>query len=137
MAHEKAYLVCENMCMVEGISKEDFKVIHGSFLIPTTETSIIYNKTIDYPEGFDIDNSFVVGFNCAVLGGSQGAPNISFYGNNEVSFDEEGEGDKQFNIYLKNDKIYISISNPNQTHYPTDRIYYTIILMNLSTKIPG
>lgn len=85
MAHEKVYVVCENMCMEEGMTKEqinsglnaksntdhnhdsrykqinDFAVITGTIQMPeanaqTTTGSI----NVNYPTGFTKDNCIVI-----------------------------------------------------------------------------
>lgn len=70
MAHDKANLICENMCMVEGVTKEeydskvgdcklksDFAVLTGSMTVEPSSSEVV---DIDYPTGFNKDNCVVI-----------------------------------------------------------------------------
>lgn len=75
MAHEKANLVCDDMCLVEGVSKEefnskivnyklkdDFAILTGSMTVEAGASDAPTNAILDvnYPSGFDKSNCVVL-----------------------------------------------------------------------------
>lgn len=58
MAHEKANLVCDDMCFVEGIPKSNFAVLTGT-LEGTGSSSV--TGTVNFPDGFTKDNCVLIG----------------------------------------------------------------------------
>ena len=57
MAHDRANLVCDDMCLVEGIPKENIAVITGNITVNEEGTA---NLRLDYPTGFNKDNCVVI-----------------------------------------------------------------------------
>lgn len=58
MAHEKANLICDDMCLVEGLPKEDIAVLTGQITLNVGTTGSYVE--LDYPEGFNKNNSIVI-----------------------------------------------------------------------------
>lgn len=74
MAHEKVFVVCEDMCMEEGMTKEeintkftdckvkgDFAILTGQITLPEANSgSTNANVKLSYPTDFTKDNCVVV-----------------------------------------------------------------------------
>lgn len=75
MAHSKTYVVCENMCMEEGMTKEEIlekvnlkfdksniAVLSGTVEVPAADATGVSQKLLleNYPTGFNKNNTVVI-----------------------------------------------------------------------------
>ena len=145
MAHEKANLVCDDMCLVEGVSKEDFNtkitelnsaiselntkitncklkgdfaILSGSMTAEANTESVTY---VNYPTGFNSSN-------CVVLSSmtTKGGSFSSYY---TYPYDVMGtNAEKGLRVYLHGDNVQISIDNNTETNRTFE---YKVVLMKI------
>lgn len=126
MAHEKVYVVCENMCMEEGytkehidavfeqqateitqlvancVVKEDFKFLEGTISNVTAGTQ--GQTTIEFPYGFTRDNTMIISIG-VVIGNDTDALIEFRQQNDSLKYD--------YDVYMDNDGIVITMKNNN------------------------
>lgn len=121
MAHNKTYVVCENMCLEEGMTKkqinERFAAITGSITINNAASAYV---DIDYPTDFTVDNSIVIGQMIKGIGGNNFKSGIGYTSNNTVNLSPT--------ITLLNDKIRVQVFVYNTVTQTYD---YKIMLMKM------
>lgn len=131
MAHEKVYVVCEDMCMEEGMTKEQINSeykLQGDFAILTGSTQVTGSSKgtveIDYPSGFTVDNCVAISFGIKVIE-NRGYNYEGIYTNSEDSIDNC----YRRRLNLNSSKVKMVVYNPN-----TDAmtVYYKVVLMKIS-----
>ena len=69
MAHDKTYVICENMCMEEGMTKDqintlfkkqELKVYEKTVTLTTIEGQVLNFDPIPYTDGMTPDNCYVL-----------------------------------------------------------------------------
>lgn len=118
MAHDKTYVVCENMCFEEGYTKkqidEKYAVLTGTIV---TNTEGKGNFAVDYPEGFNRDNSIVISAAAQYgLGGTWSYGNVA---NNRVT-----PGVDLISAYIL---VTVNVSST----FASSEIPYKVVLMKI------
>lgn len=127
MAHEKANLVCDDMCMVEGIPKENIAVLQG--VIDTSVPNGVKNENITLPSGFTRKNSAILYFGYDIQNAS--SPSVVTYKDGYI-------GTYPFAyIALDKDSTYndidITICGNADSKITNAKLYYKIVLLKLDT----
>lgn len=135
MAHEKANLVCDDMCMVEGVSKEefnskivnyklkdDFAILTGSMTVEAGASDAPTNAILDvnYPSGFDKSNCVVLS---TMTTNTVPTSTTYSYPHNLNVLDSE----MKLTVMLGNDVIQISVGNTTSAK----TFNYKIVLMKI------
>lgn len=89
MAHNKTYVVCENMCMEEGMTKDQINTLFKKqelkiftvTLTTTTNNQLVQNKKVtDYIDGMTAENCFALPVKIKMGDDNWFNQNITLYG---------------------------------------------------------
>lgn len=118
--HEKVYAICENMCIEETMTKEQIealcnKVVVISGQIHWSSSTQVGEATVNYPNGFNSDNTKVLSISS------------DDYGN----LIQLGSGILGFNVSKSSATILISLLKLNGTVNVSDDIDFEMVLMRV------
>lgn len=138
MAHEKAYLVCEDMCLEEGMTKEEinkklqyytlrsnFAIFQGNILMENGQGT---SNEIDLPTGFTSDNCIVLS---AMFHGNTDTATKFSYGYLESSNSYVAGAIGHCITLTNSNKLKITIQNPMSSTSGNRIFEYKIVLMKL------
>lgn len=119
MAHSKVFVVCEDMCMEEGMTKEQIENTINKFavLTGTIKGTGGGSVDVDYPSGFTKDNCIVIGQMINNFGGSSFVSGAGYSSSiNPI-------------VRLKNDKVGITINTDSTSEITYG---YRVMLMKIN-----